>query len=161
MINKKIIVPLIILLVFATSCAKNENKTDELPGIKISIQEMNKVFLIEDSPISKNSHKNGELLVLALRNLSGNIIVFPKNYRPGIFLKQGQTWVNVQNNMAYTAGGEILPTHDAFPLGMVIGVYPYIQGLREPANIRIVMVGHNENSDTEVVGAYIDITLLP
>ena len=152
---------LIILLFLFTSCTvKFDGKPNGLSGITIPFGEMNKAFVIEDLPVMANSYKNGEALALVLRNLSGKTIVFPKNYSPEIFLKQEQTWVKVQNDMA-TYGNEILPTHDAFKPGMEIEATPNIQGLQKPVNIRIVMIGHNENSDTELVGAYIDIPLFP
>jgi hypothetical protein len=161
MLNTRMCGLLIFLVfIFASCTARYDRNLNGLAGITIPFSEMNKAFEIEDLPVMANSYKNGKALALVLRNLSDKTIVFPDNYSPEILLKQKQTWVKVQNYMS-TYGNEILPTQDSFPPGMEIDVTPYIQGLQEPVNIRIVMIGHNENSDMEVVGAYIDITLLP
>jgi len=157
---------LLFLLFFfsatTTSCNhKSESKVTVSPGISFPIREMNKAFIIEDLPVLANSHKNGKYLELAVKNLSDKTIVFAKDYGLGIFVFQNQDWNSVQNRFVYADSENILPVFDSFPPGLAVVTYPYIPGLMETTKIRIVMIGHNENSDSDLVGAYIDIMLMP
>jgi hypothetical protein len=145
-----------------TSCnPKSEPMVTVSPGISLPIQEMNKAFIIEDLPVLANSHKNGKYLELAVKNLSDKKIVFTKDYGLSIFVFQNQGWDSVQNRFVYADNENTLPVFDSFPPGLAVVAYPYIPGLIKPTKIRIVMIGHNGNSDTDVVGAYIDIPLFP
>jgi hypothetical protein len=160
--KEKICTLLAISLFFLASCtAKSGSKPNDLPGITIPIDEMNKAFIVEDLPVIANSHTNGKRLALVLRNQSDKTIVFPKDYGLKIFVFQNQAWSSVQNGFLYTGDENLLATSKAFPPGLMAIAYPYIRGLMEPTKIRIIMIGHNENSITEMVGAFIDITLLP
>jgi len=162
MLKKRICALLVILLFFFASCnAKDNRNPNDLPGITIPLEKMNTNFVIEDLPVKANSHENDKRLDLVLRNLSDKTIVFSSDFGLSIFAFQDQAWNLVQNSMNYANSEKVLPTSDAFPPGLVAIAYPYIPGLMGPTKIRIVMIGHDENSDTEVVGAYIDITLLP
>jgi hypothetical protein len=156
----KISVLLVTFLFLISSCStKNDRNSNDLPGITISVEEMNTAFVIEDDPITANSHENNKRLSLVIRNLSDKTIVFPSDYGLRIFEFQDQMWNIVQNRMGYAESEKVLLPYDVFPPGLTAVAYPNIPGLLEPARIRIVMVGHYENSDSEVVGAYIDITL--
>jgi hypothetical protein len=153
---------LAVLLFFSASCnANNNRKPNDLPGMTIPLEEMNTAFVIEDLPLLGNSHKNGEYFELAVRNLSDKTIVLPNDYGLSIFAFQDQIWNLVNNRNNYADSENLLLTSDAFPPGLAVVAYPYIPSLLEPTKLRIVMIGHNENSVTEVVGAYIDIILLP
>jgi hypothetical protein len=168
-VNKRLCL-LFVLLGFSVSCTAIGDNSNDLPGVTIPLQEMNTAFMLEDDPILANSHKNGQDLALVMRNLSHKTIVLPSDYGLIIFEFQNQSWNPVENGFLYTGGDKKLPTSDAFPPGLMAIAYPYIPGLSEPTDIRIVMIGYYENSDLATigyhenragVGAYLDITLLP
>jgi len=149
----------ILLVLFASSCGNIvENK---FPGIDISIVDMNNAFVVEDPPIMVNSHKNNEPLFLTLVNKSNSRIVFPDDYGMKIFKKAGQNWIPVENNLGYSAGQKILTTLKESPLGLSPAAIPIILDLKQEEIIRIVFVGHEDTPEGKVVGAYIELTLLP
>jgi hypothetical protein len=161
MFNKKYIV-LFMLLFLCVSCSAGKvSASDDLPEITIPVEKMNIAFVIKEDPPGYNSHENGKRFELVARNLSDKTIIFAEDYGLKIFVFQNQTWNLVNNKFLYTGGEKILPTAKAFPPGLVVLAYPYIPDLTEPTKIRIVVMGHDENSNTDIVGAYIDITLLP
>jgi hypothetical protein len=150
----------IVMLVF-TSCNDTVQKTSEpLPGINIPAEKFNTTIKLVDDPNSVNSHKNGDLLMLRVTNLSNTAIVFPENYGIKLFTNKDGKWIGVPNN-SYNAGNTFyLPTKDSYPLGDLIDTAPYIAGLTSSMTVRVVIVGHKEN-DNEQIGAYIDVLITP
>jgi hypothetical protein len=148
------------MLIF-TSCNNTVNDTSEtLPGINIPAESLNTTIKLLDTPESLNSHKNGEVLMLNIINLSNEAVVFPENYGIKLFTKKDGAWIEVPNN-SYNAGDTFyLPTKDSYPLGDLIDIMPYMAGLTSPTTVRAVIIGHKEN-ETEQVGAYIDVIINP
>jgi len=150
-----------LLLIFTFLSACHNSAKDFLPGISLPIENMNTSFVIVDDPVIGNSHKNGEILTLVIRNLTDKTIVFPNDYNLNLFVFQNQSWIPIQNRFLYTGNNQLLPPSKVFPLGMVAVAYPYIPNLVKSIDVRIVMIGHYENSNAEEVGAYLDLILQP
>ena len=152
---------LVWLAVACGSCTPVGIDNNKLPGINISISEMNIAFRIDDPPAVKNSHKNDEILTLQAKNLSDIPIIFPGDLGLKIFRKQDKDWIRVDNLMHSPVGEITLATNNDFPPGVVVMVIPYIPTIQTPETIRIVLVGHKSDSPSDLVGAYIDILLSP
>jgi hypothetical protein len=160
--TKKILSLLMMMSILTASCGSNggSRQKDSL-WLTFPMARMNEAFLLEDLPVLGNNHKNDERFELVVRNLSNKAIIFPNDYGLRIFVLKDGTWNPVQNNFDYADYENILPVHEDFPPGLAVVAYPDIPGLREPTIIRIIMIGHAENNEADVVGGYIDITLLP
>jgi hypothetical protein len=78
-----------------------------------------------------------------------------------MYTKVGENWISVINNMHYPSEIGYLPPFNEFPPGMATSVSPNIPDLSMPQTIRIVIIGYYENSEEDLVGAYLDIKLLP
>jgi hypothetical protein len=115
---------------------------------------------LRDDPALSNSYKNGEDLTLRVENLSDIPIVFPENFGTIVMVKDGQNWVNIQNDF-YNSGSQYLPIKKSYPLGLLVTTMPYISNLSSPTTIRIVIIGHREDNDKELLGAYFDANLNP
>lgn len=156
-INKFLVATM--LIIFLTAC---ENSAENnLPGIDIPMSEMNKAFVVEDPPEMANSHKNNEPLALGLINKSANRIILPDNYGIKIFKKDDQNWIPIENNLQYSSGDITLLTFKESPLGLLPVAMPLILGMTLPVTIRVVFVGHYDDSGAKNVGAYIELTLFP
>ena len=161
MVKKKVILLMVGIFIIITSCNNQGTQSPiNTDGVTIPLEKMNKSFILEDLPVLDNSHKNGEFLALVLRNLTDSGIVFPKDYGLSILMLQDQTWEPVQNNFHYAESENILRSGKLDPGGLEFALNPYIPNLREAVKIRIISIGRFENSN-DIVGAYLDITLLP
>jgi len=61
----------------------------------------------------------------------------------------------------YNAGSHFLPTKESYPLGLVVTALPYVPNLSSAINIRVIIVGNEENKIDELLGAYFDVELNP
>ena len=117
-------------------------------------------YKIKDDPVLGNSFKNGQDLTLRVENLSNTPIVFLENFGLRVMTKNGQNWAEVQSNF-YNGGLQYLPTKSSYPVGLVVSALPYMPNLSSPITIRIVIIGHKENNDKDLLGAYLDVKLNP
>lgn len=162
--NKKI-VSIIIIIVVGTlvllSCSNNTQTTyNMILSDGSQVKSWNTAIELVDNPNLLNSHKNGESLTLQLKNLSDTTIVFPNDFDIEIVSWDGQIWTSIQNNFYYS-GVKILPEEEAYPLGLLVSSLPYIPNLSSSKEIRIHIVGHSEDNEKELYGAYLDVTLDP
>jgi len=143
------------------SCGTDDQQTsNDMPNMDVKEENWNTFIKLADDPALSNSFKNGQDLTLRVENLSTEPIVFPENFGLRVMTKDGQNWVDVQSN-SYNSGLQYLPTEAAWPLGLLVSALPYIPNLSSSINIRIVIVGHAEDNDKELLGAYFDVTLNP
>jgi hypothetical protein len=131
-----------------------------MPNMNVRTNNWNTSIKLIDDPALSNSHKNGELLILRVENLSETSVVFPTDFGIRLLVMEGEKWVSVQNNFYYT-GSNLLPTKNSYPLGLIVSAAPYISNLSSSTNIRLVIIGHAENNDNEPLGAYLDVMINP
>jgi hypothetical protein len=160
-LNKKLLLLLFIsLYAFVVSCTKQSDSSFQ--GIDLPIDEMNKIFRIEDPPAAVNNYKNTEIQILQIKNLSDKPIIFPGDFGIKIFQKKDDSWIPVENLMQYPGrDNNILPINSEFPAGLVVTVNPFIPNLQEPATIRIFLLGYIDSSSNKSVGSYIDMVVSP
>jgi len=158
---KKIFVILIILvtMLLLISCSANQ-PSNNMPNMGVKAENWNTSIKLADDPMLSNSFKNGQDLTLGVENLSTKPIVFLENFGMRVLTKYGQDWVDIQSNF-YNSGLQYLPTKASYPLGLLVSALPYIPNLASPINIRIVIIGHTEDNDKVLLGAYFDVTLNP
>lgn len=153
-----------VIILFALSivaCATTSSaKVESIPNADVPVENINTYIKLYDVPNLMNSHKNGEDLTLQIVNLSKSNIVFPENYHAQIFMQKDGEWTEVQNN-SYNSGNKfILPTKDAYPLGLLVSYLP-IASITEQTVIRVSIDGYLEENEQARVGAYLDIQLKP
>ena len=144
------------------SCVNKQKPTAEpLPGLLIKSESINTYIKLNDSPEMVNSYKNNDTLDLQIINLSDKSIVFPENFGVKVLAKDGEKWVEVQNNFYNSGGSFVLPTKKDYPLGLLVTVMPFIPNQSSQETLRVIIVGHVENNDSEQVGAYTDVVIKP
>ena len=163
---KKMVLLTTILLLFTininlSSCKSSSVNNNDFPVVSLSRDMMNKMILLEDLPEFRNSYKNNDILLLHVKNLSESTFVFNSDSSTMIFTKNEDSWISVTNSMHNPSEIWTLPPKKVSPPGLVIGVSPSLSDMVDELNIRIVLIGHSENADDQLVGAYLDITLLP
>jgi hypothetical protein len=156
-----IILFVVILLASLPSCSSNSSINNNFPGVDIPVEEMNTIIQIEDLPEFRNTYKNNEFLGLHIKNLSDKTIVFQIDSCILIFSGSGDNWLSTINTMHYPSEIRSLPSTKVYPPGMVIETSPNIPDMVGKQIIRIIVLGHYEDSEDQLVGAYIDVTLLP
>jgi hypothetical protein len=156
---KRTILYILVLLVVCSSC--NSHGYQDFPAVSLEEKAMNTVFKIEELPQFRNSHKNNDLLYLHLTNLSDTTIVFPSDSCIRLFTKIDGNWTSIKDTMGYPSGNNyLLPENKSRP-GLVLVPSPYIPNMLESRIVRIIIIGHPENTEDKLVGAYIDVKLLP
>jgi len=150
----------VLLLILATVCSCS-SENNEIPDVNLSYDMMNKVIQIKDLPEFGNTHKNNSILSLQVINLSTENIIFDHQSCFSVFIRNGENWVTVENSMHYPSEIRTLPPKNLFPGGIVLGISPYIPNMVDDQVIRIILLGHFENDEDKLVGAYLDITLRP
>lgn len=135
--------------------------------IPVPYHDLNDLFRLTIPP-GLNDFKFGNSIHLELVNESQYPIEFPSDF--GINLsyydETSKKWGEINNIVVYLPLGnkELLPTTKDGPGGPGLTVYPDIQDLSKPITIRVLMVGEladEESSNEVLVGAYIDVTLVP
>lgn len=160
--NKVSVILIILFIMLALiSCGANDQQpSNDMPDIDVKTENWNTSIRLVDDPMLSNSFKNGKTFTLGVENLSDTPIIFPNDFGIKLITRDGQSWTNISNNFYYS-GQELLPTKSSWPLGLVVSALPYIPNLSSSINIRIVIIGHAENNDKELLGAYLDVTLKP
>jgi len=143
------------------SCSKDiKRSANNMPDMGVQEKNWNTSIRLVDDPVLSNSYKNGDVLMLRVENISETQIIFPNDFGIKLITWNGQNWANINNNFYYTFQ-PVLPTKKSFPLGLILNALPYIPDLSSALKIRIVIVGHSENNDKELLGAYLDVMINP
>ena len=152
----------IMLFVLALiSCAGQPlAKVEPIPNADVPIENINTYIKLDDDPNLMNSHKNQEVLTLRIINLSTSSILFPEEYHAQVFMQEEGKWVEVQNNFYNTGDRIILPTKEAWPLGLLVSYLP-IAPISKPTIVRVSVDGYLEENEQVRVGAYFDFQLKP
>jgi hypothetical protein len=150
-----------LLLVLLSSCNSSGVEINDFPPVNLPESAMNKVIQIETLPQFGNSYKNNNPLDLHVKNLSDKTFVFSYNTSVFLFREADGNWVEVKNNMHYPSELLYLFPKKIDPPGIVISTLPYIPHMVGSQIVRIIVVGHYENSESDLVGAYLDVTIKP
>jgi hypothetical protein len=149
------------ILLFCTSCVEKEQEPP-IPGIDIPIQEMNTKIKIYQLTEDSTFYKNNDGLSFGIKNYSKNPILFENDFSVAIYTRENNKLVPVENDIRYPNNKWLLPTNRENPIGLIAVVQPNIPNLHVPADIRIVIIGHEkENPGAKPVGAFVDVTLNP
>jgi hypothetical protein len=152
-----------LLLIFSAAC-KDQSLPAEGPDIGIPAEEMNtKVQL--SVPDGWNTFKIGDIVGIAVKVSSNDQVAFAQDYGARMFLYRNEEWVEIPNIMHYPEGHIILSPagNDPFKEGEA-GVDPILPDEKQPATIRIYLVGHiyrDGQITPEVTASYIDVELEP
>lgn len=149
---------LAFLLILVCGCSNNE---DYMPDIDLPLSQMNKEIELIPNPGGGLIAKNDDYYDFQVRNLDEHIIIFPEDYGVKLYLKKENKWQTIENKLAYSEGDKILPLSNEFPPGLILPIIPYIIDMDREETIRIVLIGHFEDSPDQSVGAYYDFTLHP
>lgn len=161
--RKKIVMLLILIsLWICVSCGKGtQAANDNIPGVTVPLDQMNtKIQLQIGAPQLKEVHKNNELLLLVVRNLTDTPIVFSSDLGTKIYYKRGASWERITNKMGYSTGKIILQPEKFGPGGESTPITPSISSLTEPTTIRVVVEGTIKDTN-QLVGSYMDVVLQP
>jgi hypothetical protein len=151
---------IILFTMSIVSCTGTSSKVEAIPNVDVPVENINTYIKLSDVPNLMNSHKNREDLTLQIINLSKSSIVFPQNYHAQILMQKDGKYVEIQNNF-YNAGEQfILPTKDAYPLGLLVSYLP-IAPITEPTTVRVSIDGYLQENQQVRVGAYLDVQLKP
>jgi hypothetical protein len=159
--SSRIYLLIALFLVSLPSCASHSVETSTFPSVGLPESAMNEVIQIEELPQFGNSHKNNTFLYLHVKNLSQKTIAFSRVSAVTIFTKNGENWDSVINNMHYPSEIIYLTPTNKSPSGIVINTVPHISMMIESKTIRIIVIGYYENSESDLVGAYLDVTIKP
>jgi hypothetical protein len=157
--NQRVNLLILLLLIVCSSCISHNYQ--DFPQVELQKKAMNKVFKIEELPQFRNSHKNNDLLYLHVKNLSDKTIIFSSDSCIKLFAKIDGNWITVEDSMGYPSGNDFLLPEKNFPPGLILVPSPYIPEMLEPQIIRIIIIGHLENAEDKLVGAYLDVKILP
>ena len=150
----------VFVMLILASCGNNP-QAKPLPGINISSENINTFIKLRDTPVLANSHQNDDTLTLQLINVSDKTIIFSDNFGLKVFMEDKGTWTEIQNDFYNVGGTFTLPTEKLYPGGLLPAVSPYIPGLSSPTTVRVIIIGHIENNESEQVGAYLDVVINP
>ena len=135
--------------------------------ISMPYQDLNDMLKLKPTP-GLDDYTFGNPIYLDLVNESQYPIEFPSDFGISMYYYDeiSEKWIEINNIVDYLPLGkkELLPTRKDSPGGSGITVYPDIQDLSKPITIRVLMVGEladEESSNEVLVGAYIDVTLVP
>lgn len=158
---KKSAVIAFLLLFVVTACASDDSPPpSNVLGRDVKDKSWNVYFKLVDDPVLSNSYKNGQDLTLRVESLSDTPIVFLENFGLQLLVDNEQGWSSIESN-SYNSGLQYLPPKKDYPLGLLVSALPNISNLTSPTSVRIVVIGHLEDHDEELLGAYIDITIHP
>jgi hypothetical protein len=135
--------------------------------IPVPYHELNTILRL-NTPPGMNDYKFGNSIGFELLNESRVPISLPPDRGIKLYTYDEITekWVGINNIGVYLPIGnaEILPASNYGTGVPNTAVYPDIQDFSKPITIRILMVGEladEESSNAGLVGAYIDVTLVP
>jgi hypothetical protein len=159
MFLKKVAYFLIICAVplFYGGCASSSEK---MPGISIPTNQMNQEIQLIPDPGGGLTPKNNNYYDFQIKNLSDKAFTFSGDFGVKIFYQKAGEWIAVQNMTTYPDKEVVLPTTKIFPPGQIVPIFPLLPEMNQPETIRIVVVGHVENT-TRLAGAYVDLVLNP
>lgn len=156
-----VVLSVLIIMFSLVSCGTaDKNALNDMPEIGVRAKDWNTSFKLVEDPVISNSHQNGQDLTLRVENLSDTPIVFQENFGLRVMTKDASGWRDIQNN-SYNSGEQYLPTKASYPLGLLVSVLPYVPNLASHLDIRIIIIGHAEDNDKELLGAYLDVTINP
>ncbi len=149
-------------LLLSTSCLGQANDPNSELSLQlgVEIQDINKSIVLVDAPEMANSHLNGDLLSFRLFNRSNENIVFDGGFDLRLLIRNGDAWEVGQNNFGYSTNSFELPPTSDYPVGFVVDVVPYIDGLKSPLKIRVIINGQLITSKVPVA-AFIDVIINP
>jgi hypothetical protein len=156
-------------MIIVTSCSKqkgsdiliNQKDRESLPGIDIPLSDYNTKIKLVLYPGESTPVKNGYPAGLIIVNMSDDRLIFPPDFGVKIFEKRDEGWPLVENNMSYGEGDYLMETNRINPAGLSLDIIPFLQEIKSPVEIRIVVVGHVEGKPSEKVGAFIDLPVSP
>jgi hypothetical protein len=164
------IYPLRILLIIIlglsslilTSCKSFQNEI--LPeNIKDVTNQNNDIKL--ETPNGWNNYLIGDGVNFEAKNISNEPINFKNNFGVKLYIKNGNSWAEVENNTVYPEGDFILFPSNNDPFKTVeISVNPIIVGRESPVILRIYVEGEHLKEDGSLksrVASYLDIKLSP
>lgn len=154
---------LLIILFVCTSCfGQNSNSNEDLAlQLGVKTEDINTSITLIDAAEMANSHLNGDLLSFRLFNRSNEIITFDGDFDLQLLvLFDGEWGIGINNNFGYSNKTIDLPPTSEYPVGFVVDVVPYIEGIKSPTTIRVIVSGNLKSNATLVV-AYIDLNINP
>lgn len=156
--DAQVFTALVFVCITMCSCSIVNN---DFPDINLPFYQMNKVIQINDLPEFGNTHRNNDILILQVLNTSDRNIVFEYQSCFLVFAKSGDEWLTVENSMHYPSEIRTLPPNNIFAGGIHLVLSPIIRDMVDKQEIRIIILGHYENAEDQLLGAFLDITLLP
>jgi len=167
---RALILCIVLLTLLVSGCkppplsSKEQGFADIIP---VPYHDLNDIIRLTIPP-GLNDFKYGNSIELELVNESQYPIEFPSDFGINLYYydETSEKWVEINNIVVYLPLGnkELLPTTKDDPGGLGLTMYPEIQDFSKPITIRILMVGEladEESSNEVLVGAYIDVTLVP
>ncbi|MBE0670966.1 MAG: hypothetical protein IH588_10290 [Anaerolineales bacterium] len=153
----------ILLIIFVcTSCFSQNSSSNEDLALQLGVKtkDINTSITLIDSAEMANSHLNGDLLSFRLFNRSNEIITFDGDFDLRLLVLVDGEWGIGINNFGYPDEAIDLPPTSEYPVGFVVDVVPYIEGIKSPTTIRVIVSG-NLKSNAALVVAYIDLNIKP
>jgi hypothetical protein len=167
---RALIFSIVLLPLLVSGCkppplsSKEQGFADIIP---VPYHELNTILRL-NTPPGMNDYKFGNSIGFELLNESQVPISLPPDRGIKLYTYDEITekWVEINNIGVYLPIGnaEIWPASYDGPGDPETAVYPDIQDFSKPITIRILMVGEladEESSNEVLVGAYIDVTLVP
>jgi hypothetical protein len=157
-----IVISLFVVLLVLASC--NRLRQEKMPGIDITIEEMNNELHLS-APPELSTFIIGDDLGLVLINSSDKPIILSQDFGVHIFRSFDGNWVDVENRIDYPPGEkEVYSRENHLEREMIIVVDPSVLS-EQNVTIRIVVVGNYYDESSRIkgnqVGAFIDVTLIP
>ena len=154
---------LFFVLLVTVGCTANEQSAEiNLPGVDVPSNRINTMLELTDDPAAMNSLKNSDILSLRLVNISDATITFPGDYGVMLFVWNGTDWTDKVENISFATNTpqSLLPKKQ-YPTGDLVSVIPTIDESLLPATLRVVVVGHVQDNESEKVAAYVDVQIIP
>ena len=143
------------------ACRSDNSTTEDFPAISVKRSDLNKFFRLDVLPQSGNTNENNSIIAIHIENLTNKVIVFPANKAISIYSHKDNEWVTVPNIVQYPQKNDVLaPTND-FPAGEVVSIVPSIDNMNSSQTIKVIIIGYFEGDQNNLIGADIDILLLP
>lgn len=156
--------PLLALVFILTiSCTRGPTEKT-MPDIGIPSSEMNsKVQLL--APDGWNKFKTEDNVMLAVKGISSDQVLFKSDYGARLFILQDNNWKEISNGVDYSDGNIVLyPFENNYLNYGSVVLRPRLPDSTKPVTVRIILVGNiyrNGQMTNEVTAGYIDVNLKP
>lgn len=149
---KFFIIFLSVLFLYSCSSAKRESL------IPINEENVNNQIVLR-APNYANNFLIDHPVILELKNTTGMVVVFPRDFNIQLFVLDKKDWVEIKEQPVDRYPEEDVILSRDNPIVQVLSVFPDYPGSNKDYYLRVYVVGELQDEMRTLVAAYTDIKI--